>query len=521
MAVDPFTQQVVQYYNCPINAEGDRAIVPFSNNYTAGVWGRPSSSPRSVMVTKSKDRTAHVRRQTSNMADMVEPCADIIPSEAPELDLKAESAIYTGLLDPPVNISSVLNFECRTGNCTLPSAEDGAAFLSLALESRCADIQSNIFISQCLRNFTFMAEPSMFECASLSDYGITWDETGNLLNRSVVMQSGYKDAQGWPSSFLSKVSFLMKDRQKRWAKDWRLSLRAFECEFYPVVNTYSANITNGMLREQVLNSQRMDVWPVHLDTHALLLVNRTIRRGEWHDCSSRSEPSDENNLPIIGWPSYKGLRIGTSLPWEQLLNRSGNDWNRTQWWPQDCVYAISYAPTAGLSSTLNKLLGNSSLYFDEVTERAKGYPWSDNPWSVNIWNGGNATLETVQAAMDGLARSVTARWRQGDGTSDNIGPARGIVWENQTCIRVNWAWISFPVGLLLSTIIFLFLTIWRTKSKGTQVWKGSILAVLFNGLDLGQDAGPAVSLEEMRVAAEGANVRLAETKKGLRLVGES
>lgn len=454
MAVDPFTQQVVQYYNCPIIAEADRATVPFSNNYTAGVWGRPSSSLRSVMVIRSKDHTAHARRHTSNMTNLVGPCADKIPSEAPELDMGAQSAIYTGLLDPPANVSSVLTFECRTGNCTLPSAEDGAAFLSLALESQCADIRSNISIYQNLRNETWAPKPFTEEYASLADYGINLTKFGLFLDKSLVMQSGYKDSQGWPSSFLSKVSIPMKDHANRLAEDWQLSLHAFECEFYPIINTYSANITNGMLLEQVLNSQRMDVWPVPLDTHALLLVNRTIRRGEWHDCISRSEPLDENDLPIIGWPSYKGLRIGTSLPWEQLVNRSGNDWNQTQWWSQDCVYGISYAPTAGLSSTLNRLLGNASLYFDEATERAKGYPWSDNPWSVNLWNGGNATLETVQAAMDGLARSVTARWRQGDGTSENMGPARGIVWENQTCIRVNWAWISFQLGSCCPQLYF-------------------------------------------------------------------
>lgn len=168
-----------------------------------------------------------------------------MPYKAPELDPRAQSAIYNGLLDPPANVSSVLAFECRTGNCTLLSAEDGAAFLSLTLESRCADIQSKISISQCLRNLTFMPEPTMLECTSLSDYGITWDETGHFLNRSVAIQSGYKDAQGWSSSFLSKVSFLMRHRQQQWAEDWRLSLHAFECEFYPVVNTYVANITNG------------------------------------------------------------------------------------------------------------------------------------------------------------------------------------------------------------------------------------------------------------------------------------
>lgn len=56
MAVDPFTQQIVQYHSCPIVAEGERAMVPYSNNYTAGFWGKPTNSPHVVVVTKSKQR---------------------------------------------------------------------------------------------------------------------------------------------------------------------------------------------------------------------------------------------------------------------------------------------------------------------------------------------------------------------------------------------------------------------------------------------------------------------------------
>lgn len=34
MAVDPFTQQIVQFYSCSTVVEGEPATVPYSNNYT-------------------------------------------------------------------------------------------------------------------------------------------------------------------------------------------------------------------------------------------------------------------------------------------------------------------------------------------------------------------------------------------------------------------------------------------------------------------------------------------------------
>jgi hypothetical protein len=111
MAVDPFTQQILHFYSCSMVVEGEHATVPFSNNYTAGFIDA-------------------------------------------NLESQMQSAIYIGLLDPPVNVSAALDFECRTGNCTFPSTEDGATFLSLALESRCADKSNDISVAVEMHNET-------------------------------------------------------------------------------------------------------------------------------------------------------------------------------------------------------------------------------------------------------------------------------------------------------------------------------------------------------------------------------
>ncbi|KAI7775834.1 hypothetical protein LA080_006202 [Diaporthe eres] len=340
MAVDPFTQQVVQFYSCSTVVEGERATVPFSNNYTAGYWFYGGDS---------------------------------------QLDPQMQSAMYIGLLDPLANTS--------------------------AGESQ--------------------------------------------------------------------------------------DTHAFECEFYPAVNTYSANINNGVLLEQVLDSQPMDVWTRKSSgTQALLIVNRTIRGGKWHECTGSPNPSDENNIPLIMYPSDfdYGPQISTEAPSSSFYN-----YNIT-WWPQDCIYWLP-----------SEIAGT------------KG-----DPWSVKLWNNGTPTLDTVQATMDGMTRSVTARLRQGDGISANIGPANGTVWGTQTCVGVNWEWLALPAGLLLLTIVFLVLTITRTSSKQAWVWKSSIFAVLFSGLDheTRKSDEPVVSLEEMKAAADRATVRLEDTREGFRLVGQ-
>lgn len=472
MAVDPFTQQVVQPYSCSRVIKGESATVPYSNNYTAGFSGMEGES---------------------------------------QLDPQMESAMYVGLLDPPANTSAALEFECRTGNCSFPSTDDGATFLSLALESRCADIGSDVVFS--IRNFTGPYNQTLTELTAnimLPGYSL---QLGNW--SGYVMQSGSRTPTDRPSHFLEQIVLLMI------SSDWGYraepqDTHAFECKFYPAVNTYSANITNGVLLEQVLDSQRMDVSAMpHYISHALFMVNRTIREGKWHECTENPEPSEEHSMPVShGLPhDPRGTVIVTELPPEMLTDPSNN----IMWWPRDCVYWLPSQTLEGLSDSISNLLGSGNLSYNWPIERPAG-----SPWSVNLWNNGTPTLDTVQAIMDGMTRSVTARLRQGDGFSVNIGPLNGMVWGSQTCVRVKWMWLALPAGLLLLTIVFLFLTIIKTRSRHARIWKSSIFAVLYSGLDeqTRQADGRVASLEEMKAAADRATVRLEDTKEGLRLVGQ-
>lgn len=469
MAVDPFTQQVVRFYGCSTVVEGGLATVPFSNNYTASSHAYGDS----------------------------------------QLDPQMQLAIYIGLLDPPANTSAALNFECGTGNCTFPSTDDGASFLSLALESRCIDIGSNIAYSVGARDFN---DPDLGPKAKATLPGYRLQLSNYS---STVMLSESQSPTDRPSNFLSHVAYLMTSLSRNQAGPQ--NTHAFECEFYPVVNTYSANITNGVLFEKVLDSQRMDVWPYMYGTQAILIVKRTIRGGKWHDCTGGLDRSDENGVSLSIDPIYYNETEPTNVTNVPVGTPTYFSRNTT-WWPRDCMYWLPHQTATSLSEAITNLLGNETLSYSGPLNRPKG-----NPWSVNLWNNGTPTLDTVQAIMDGMTRSVTARLRQGDGISINMGPANGTVWGLQTCVGVNWEWLALPAGLLLLTIVFLVLTIARTMSTQVRVWKSSIFAVLFSGLDQGtrRADGPVVSLEEMKAAAGRATVRLEDTKEGFRLVDQS
>lgn len=398
MAVDPFTQQVVRFYSCSRIVDGELATVPFSNNYTAG-WASWASGNGSS-----------------------------------QMDPQMLSAMYIGLLDPLANTSASLHNQCRTGNCTFPSTDDGATFLSLALESRCADIGSDIVFSMDPRNFTdsvfgHETRPKMTTInASLPGHGLQLNNYS-----STVMLSGSQAPTDVPSHFLRRVAYLTTS--SHWGhRASPQDTHAFECEFYPVVNTYSANITNGVLLEKVLETHRMDVWPSGSYRKAVMILDKTIRGGKWHKCTSGRSPSDDNNLPVaIERASYN--TGGPELVWGVTVEgvtfpQQGQE---ITWWPQDCVYWLPSQTATSLSEAISSLLGTETLSYDWIIERAKG-----TPWSVSLWNNGTPTLGSVQTAMDGMTRSVTARLRQGDGVSVNMGPANGTVWGIQTCVGVNW-----------------------------------------------------------------------------------
>ncbi|KAI1112127.1 hypothetical protein F5Y14DRAFT_453421 [Nemania sp. NC0429] len=465
IAIDPFAQQIIQYYSCSMVVEGSHASVPFSNNYTDGLTDGTTGLPK--------------------------------------IDLQMQSAIYIGLLNPPANTSAALSYTCPTGNCTFPSTEDGATYMTLALGSECADISSKVRYSVSTTNYTKTRNRTVAEIwtkASLADYHISLGNhsTGDA---SAVMQSSYKFQSQFQSSYLYKVAFLMRAAHPR-----PPTTRAFECTFYPAVHTYSANITNGVLIERLLDSQRMDVLPGRFSGFTLLRMNATISDGRWQDCKSAANGSEEHSIGIYYTPQNFPLVVAYREGIFYLEDIS--------WWRQPCVYSIGHLATLAIETAVYQFLGNETVLFDAWTGKGEG-----NLWSVNLWRDGNATLNTVQTAMDGLGYAITARWRQGDGISTNAGPLVGTALKNRTCVRVNWFWIALPASLLLLTTTFLVLTIIRTNLDSGLVWKSSALPMLFIGLDeeTRQSAGRVTELDEMKAAAASATVQLRETKDGFRL----
>ena len=53
----------------------------------------------------------------------------------------------------------------------------------------------------------------------------------------------------------------------------------------------------------------------------------------------------------------------------------------------------------------------------------------------------------------------------------------------QSAIRARWEWLAFPVALIVSSVAFLILTILETRRRNLPLWKSSMLATLYHGVE--------------------------------------
>jgi hypothetical protein len=67
--------------------------------------------------------------------------------------------------------------------------------------------------------------------------------------------------------------------------------------------------------------------------------------------------------------------------------------------------------------------------------------------------------------------------------NDASNMAKGTALAMETYVHVRWAWLTLPVMRVISALFLLVSVILETKKQGAMVWKSSVLAYLFHGLE--------------------------------------
>jgi hypothetical protein len=201
LAIDPFTQQIPQYYNCLQPMSGATALIPRTNNYTAaGIHTGP---------------------------------IDV------SLDGPMAATLYIGLLDPPTNATSSIPITCPTGNCTFPTYQDGVSYSSIAMCSSVEDISHTITGNGTSYNQSLPSGAHTFESILLSTAVV--GEDSNLFTFDALMINAHCNS--------STLKYCEKCPTLPWA---------VRCSLYPCVHTYSnVKISASTLAEQITLTNRI------------------------------------------------------------------------------------------------------------------------------------------------------------------------------------------------------------------------------------------------------------------------
>jgi hypothetical protein len=153
-------------------------------------------------------------------------------------------------------------------------------------------------------------------------------------------------------------------------------------------------------------------------------------------------------------------------------------------------------------------------------------------WIESFYNGGNATFDTVNAAVDSMATAITNHWRTiSQNVTDSLyssnytdpGYINGTAWEMYACTKIEWQWLLLPAFLILcSALLLIFLIVTEHRHQNVSAWKSSLLPLLLMSVcahrDERETQGISKSMKNIEAQAEKVMIVLSEDEQLSRLI---
>ena len=92
------------------------------------------------------------------------------------------------------------------------------------------------------------------------------------------------------------------------------------------------------------------------------------------------------------------------------------------------------------------------------------------------------SLETMSALSQQIATGMTTYLRTSRTAPPDVTFAP-TVFVTEIVVRVRWAWLAFPLGLVVAALVFLVTTILQTRQLCVRPWKDHRLPLLMAGID--------------------------------------
>lgn len=422
LAVDPFSQQIIQSESCLQNITGVVAEIPNLQHYgTIGVHVAPSIPPLPGFF---------------------------------------QAAIYMGLLSPPPNSSAAMTADCRTGNCTFPS-DDGATFLTLAMCHSCVDISHTIIYN------TFAG----IDSASL--------QVGPRINNTWTMFASTSPSRLFGYSLFSFEALMRRELDKH------TDNFAVACGITPCLKTFGANVTNGVYQERELSSVDL-VWSYlqgyTLATN-MTLRNGTWQSC-MPTTQNTTANTLRFNTTTMGLISY--VEEGFQSQVFRNMEREEINPGASLWYPDDCVWWFGWRPAQQMDELLTYLFNNKALerrWSNNVPLPAQGDFWLVNLYrnGTASMDTVSAFMDSLTWSMTAAMRQIFPS----EDTDWELSKVSGQAQVMQSCLTVRWVWLSLPASLLGLQLAFLvaIVVISGAAEHWHGDWKDSSLALLYHGLE--------------------------------------
>ena len=342
-------------------------------------------------------------------------------------NVNMDSAITAGFTFPAATLQKdVVSglVHCSTGNCTF------GLYSSLSLCSQCIDISDQL---QCRDAYRHPKSCPKNARVQLPDNSISLDPNIGVVNIT-------SDDQYPMLSNMTGVGPLVA--RYVGMGYWNTPALAQECALYWCVQTYNASVvSNNFLEFEVqswtnLSSPKTfhnQSWDIEL------YADKCYRDGqESQDCHFRVDSLSQlalQNYLIYGSTSTNStgfLRGHVTIP----PGSDGKNW-----------VISSLAANTIISPCL--VAQNCTVYQHSFYMLYDSFQWMQKYMS-----------NTIRESIGGYSYGTTSRF--------------------DTYFHVRWGWLAYPVAVVLISIIFLVVTIW--KSRGVEPWKSSVTALLFHGL---------------------------------------
>ncbi|RDW64467.1 DUF3176 domain-containing protein [Aspergillus mulundensis] len=185
-------------------------------------------------------------------------------------------------------------------------------------------------------------------------------------------------------------------------------------------------------------------------------------------------PYSDDSLP---WPSRFCWKAGTgtngSVEVDMVNITSSSFVNTTKhaFCPVDTYRVSNYFNEKHTEEYRSRELSEVESYFAETPENPNT-PFLDRIAMVGL-----------EEVVGNVAASFTKAGLTARGQNGTKVMVPGTMSSMEVYVSVRWQWLIFPAALVVMALVFLALTITVNRRQGLRLWKSSVLALLFHGLE--------------------------------------